>query len=72
MAVHQNAVLSVCQKEHRTFYVPLTHEQVYISCVPTNILKIQMFSLILKFMSERLYERFSKKIVLLVFHERGP
>ncbi len=40
MAMHQNAVLSVC---HRTFYVPLTHEQVYIFFIPTNILKIQTF-----------------------------
>ncbi len=58
MAVHQNTVSSVCQKEHRTFYAPFTRgkEQVYISFVATNILKIRTFILwILKFVRMALW-----------------
>ncbi len=44
----------------------------YISFVPTNILKIQTFSWIQKFTSERLLEWFTQKFVLLLFHEWGP
>ncbi len=46
MAVHQNSVSSVCQREQRSFYTPFTRgrEKVQISFIPTNVLKIQTFS----------------------------
>ncbi len=69
MAVHQN---SVFQKEHRMFYALFTRvkEQVYISLVPTNILKIHFCQ------SENVHHNsFTNDLytfILLVFHEWGP